>query len=333
MSRIVGSASPREVVKKVFFGGELAWIPFMPWVCIHAARLEQLPVPKMLSDPVLLARALDNAQKLYGYDVVANIFDPTIEAEACGCPIKWTGDRELPSLEAHPPIDNLSYGDISDIKNRGRLPAVLEATRRLKITLGRTVAIAGVVTGPFTLASHLKGHDIADALDSDPEPAKSIVELAGKVCLEVCKSYCELEPDIIVLAESLMPKLPVGYLPLALSVLRPVVNLIRFYNSVPLLLAHGCSRDSLELLTKMEVDGMVVDASIEADVRQKLPNCVVGRTISASVLEGPKEPLRARIEDYLGGNRRGVFISTDWQVPYDAPPENIHEIMKSIKGA
>jgi uroporphyrinogen decarboxylase len=330
---MIGSASSREMVKRVFLGDKLAWIPFMPWVCIHAARLEQLPAPKMLSDPVLLARALHNAQKLYGYDMVVNIFDSTIEAEACGCPINWTGDRELPSVESHRPIDNLSEADISNIKHGGRLPAVLEATRRLKMTLGRTVAIAGVVTGPFTLASHLKGHNVIADLDSDSESAKNAVELAGKVCLEVCKSYCELELDLIVLAESLMPKLPVRYLSLALSVLRPIVNVIRFYNSLSLLLASGCTEDSLELLTNMEVDGMVVDTNIEAEVRQKLARCVVGRTIPSSVLEGPKEQLLAYIENCLTGDRRGLFISTEWQVPYDTPPENMHEIVKSIRGA
>ncbi len=37
-------------------------------------------MPKILSDPVLLARALDDAQKLYGYDVVTNIFDASLKA-------------------------------------------------------------------------------------------------------------------------------------------------------------------------------------------------------------------------------------------------------------
>lgn len=304
----------------------------MPWVCVHAARLEQLPVSKMLNDPSLLARALENTQRLYGYDIVTNVFDPTLEAEACGCPVKWTSEKELPVLEDHQPIDNLSEKDVFDIRNKGRLPVVLEATRRLKIVLGRTLAIAGVLTGPFTLASHLRGGNIVSALDNAPEPAKNMVELAAKVCLEVCKSYCELEVDMIVLAESVMPQLPARYLPLALSTLRPLVNVIRFYNSLPLLLAKGCASDSTDLLTNMEVDGMVVDSSIEADIRQKISRCIVGRTISSSVLVGLKEPLLTRVENCLKEDQRGVFISTDWQVPYNTPPENMHEIVRTIRG-
>ena len=286
----------------------------------------------MLSDPSLLSRALQNAHKLYGYDMGVNIFDPTIEAEACGCVVKWTSDKELPVVEDHPPIDQMGEDTISNLRNKGRLPIVLEATKRLKINLGRTIAIAGVVTGPFTLASHLKGDNIIDDLDCHPEQAKKIVELAGKVCLEVCKSYGELELDLIVLADSVMPQLPIRNLPLVLSVLKPLVNVIRFYNGVPLLLAHGCTQDSLELLTKTDVDGMVVDGSIESEIRQKIPHCVVGRAILSSVLRGPKDEIIGYIKDFLREDSRGLFISTEWQVPYDTPPENMREIIKSIKG-
>ncbi len=326
------SETSRERVRKVFSGGKQSSVPFMPWVCIHAARVEQLPVQRMLSDPSQLARALQSAHKLYGYDMGINIFDHTIEAEACGCAVKWTDNKELPALEDHPPIDQMSEDAISSLRNKGRLPAVIEATKRLKINLGRTVAIAGLVTGPFAVASHLTGHSIIDDLETNPERAKNIVELAGKVCIEVCKSYCDLELDLLGLADSILPQLPIRYLPLALSVLKPLVNVIRFYDSVPIFLAHGCTKDSLELLTNIEVNAMVVDGGIESDLREKIPHCVVGRAIPSPLLKGPKEKLIAHIQDCLRGDWRGLFISTEWQVPYDTPPENLHAILKAIRG-
>ena len=329
---MAGAETSKERVRKVFSGVKPSSAPFMPWVCIHAARVEQLPLQKMLSDPSLLARALQSTHTLYGYDVGINIFDPTIEAEACGCAVQWAGDRELPVLKDHSPIDQMSEEAISNLKNRGRLPIVIEATKRLKINLGRTIAIAGVVTGPFAVASHLAGHRIIDALEASPEGAKEVVELAGKVCLEVCKAYADLELDLIGLADSVLPQLPVRYLPLALSVINPLVNVIRFYDSVPILLARGCTKDSLELLTKMEVDGMVVDGAIESDLREKIPHCVVGKAIPLPLLQGPKEKLIAHLQDCLKGDGRGLFISTEWQIPYDTPPENIHAIVKSIRG-
>jgi uroporphyrinogen decarboxylase len=323
---------PREIVGKVLHGGKQARVPFMPLVCTHAARLEQVTVRKMLSDPALLARAVQNAQKLYNYDMVINVFDPTIEAEACECPVNWISDEDVPVLEDHPPVDSMSEHAVSTIKSKGRLPVIVEATKRLKINLGRTIAVAGVVTGPFTLAGHLNGSDIIDALQSDPEAAKTVIELAGRVCLEVCKSYCEMELDLVVLADSVMPRLPVRYRAQALSVMNPLVNLIRFYNSAPLLLANGCTGNSLDIVANMEVDGIIVDAAVEADVRGRLTGCAVGRAIPSSVLKGPKDGLPQYIEDCLREDWRGLFISTEWQVPFDTPPENLHEIVRLIRG-
>ena len=329
---MAGSETSKEAVRKALSGDKATTpLPFMPWVCTHAAKLEQVPLRNMLNDPSLLTRALENAQRLYGYDMVANIFDTTIEAEACGCPVKWTSDKELPVPENHQPINNLSESDISSVTQRGRLPVVIEATKRLKTTLGRTVAIAGVVTGPFTLAGHLRGEDIADALERDPATSERMVEIAGKVCLEVCKSYCEFEVDAIVISESVMPRLPERFFPLAVSILGPLFNVIRFYNSLSLLLVRSCTRESLGLLTNMDADAVVVDGGIEADLRDGGSRCIVGQSIPSSVLEGPKEQLKAHIDKCLKGDPAGVFISTEWQVPYDTPPENIHQLIRHIR--
>lgn len=328
---MVASVTSREVVKKVFYSGKAAWVPFIPWLCIHAAKLQQLPVPKMLTDPALLARALENAQKLYGYDVVINIFDPTLEAEACGCSIRWINEHGLPSVEGHILVEDMTEADILSVRKRGRLPVVLEATHRLKVTLGRTVAVAGVVTGPFTLAAYLKGHNVIDDLDDNPEAAKKAVELAGKVCLEVCKAYCEFELDLVVVAEPLLSRLPQRHLALALSVLGPVRNVAQFYNAVPVLLVSECSKDSLKLLSNIEVEALVVNANLEAGLRG-LTNCrAIGRAIPASILCGARGELREYVGTHLKGDRRGLFLSTEGQVPYETPPENIYEIMRLIK--
>ena len=38
----------------------------------------------------------------------------------------------------------------------GRFPLILEATRRLKKEIGESVALYGLITGPLTLAMHLR---------------------------------------------------------------------------------------------------------------------------------------------------------------------------------
>ena len=327
-----GLETSKERVRKALAGRKQAQVPFIPWVCTHAARLEQVSVQRMLSDPSLLARAVQSSQKLYGYDVVINIFDPALEAEACGCPVRWTGEKELPSVEGHPPIDRMSEDAIASIQTKGRLPVVIEATRRLKINLGRTVAMAGVVTGPWTVANHLNGRDILQDLESRPERSRDIVDLAGKICIEVCKAYGEIELDVIVLADSVLSRIPPANSSLTLSVLNPLLNVIRFYDSIPLLLTTGCSQESLDLLAEVDVEALVADGPIGPEFKQKMPHCIVGRALPGTVLQGPEEDLAVYLKGLLADGQ-GQFISTEWQVPYDTPPANMHRVMKSIRGA
>ena len=98
----------KELTKSFFAGTHVSRIPFIPLICIFAARLEQISVQNMLSSPDLLTKALVNVYKLYGYDGMINVFDPTIEAEACGCSIVWEGENSTPLIKNHP---------FSDIKN------------------------------------------------------------------------------------------------------------------------------------------------------------------------------------------------------------------------
>jgi len=330
------SLASKELVRQVFTFRELLRLPFIPWVCSHAARLEQISVRKMLTDPAQLAKALQNAQKLYGYDAVVNIFDPTLEAEACGCPITWEGEYEIPTV-SHPAghYEEIAQLDISDIEKRGRLPVALESMRRLKIVLGRTVAIVGVITGPLSLASYLTGTNTIQALEEKPEEAKKVIDFAGRVITKVCRAYCELEPDIITLADDLLPQLPAKHFPIVLSVLRPVLNIVPFYNAKLVLLLKECSLEKMEDLFSFKADALAINTGanlVELKKETLRHNSVLGGAIPSSLLGGPGKNLREHVHMCLEkGGKSGFFLSTDWDIPIDMPPENMHEIIKIVK--
>ena len=326
----------RELVRSVLSSVKVPRTPFIPLICIHAARLEQVPVRKMFTDPSLLARSLQNAQRLYGYDAVLNTFDMTLEAEACGCKVAWGSEGESPSIVTHPMANNeaILQSQISAIETMGRLPVVIEATRRLKVVLGQTVALVAVVTGPLKLAAHLKGTNVIQEIDENNRNAIRVLELAGQVVLKVCQAYCEFEPDVIAVADDLLSSLPPRHLPLACSVLRPVWNLSRFYNASCILLTRQWPSNNLEDLPRLGADGTLVGGEINLANLEKsklMRSHVIGIGIPNSKLVASKE----EIQDYIRGwlDRKygeAAFLSTEWEVPYDTPPENLHTVMRTI---
>src|SRR3972149_7483653 len=106
--------SSKELVRDLFQLRELERVPFIPWVCSFAAQLEQIPVEAMLSDAGLLSRSLLNAQALFRYDAIANVFDPSLEAEACGCAIDWSQGGGLPRGASPPPCGGAGHGEIGN---------------------------------------------------------------------------------------------------------------------------------------------------------------------------------------------------------------------------
>jgi uroporphyrinogen-III decarboxylase len=327
----------KRLVRGAFESADLPRLPFVPWVFTHAARLEQIPVRRMLADPTQYTKCLQNARKLYGYDAIIGGFDPSLELEICGSHISWGGDYEAPAAVPLPEFDlgRLRDIDVENAARTGRLATVIESLRRIKLVSGQDLALAAAVTGPLSLLAGLTGRDPLRDLAEKPEEAIRAVEAAAGFLLKVVRVYCQLELDIIVIADKLMATLPAAHLSRMSSVLSPVINLVRFYNTFSVLLPGEPSPDNVTSLIDLGFDG-VVTAGMDASTWHKLKggrSCVLGKALPARVLNSSSGELPAYLETNLPEKvERGVFITTDWEVPPETPPDNIHLLMRMISG-
>ncbi|MFC1901432.1 uroporphyrinogen decarboxylase family protein [Chloroflexota bacterium] len=326
----------RQLIQRFFTQGTVPRAPFIPWIFTHAARLEQILVRQMFGDPNQYAMAIRNAQKLYGYDAIVNVFDPSLEAEACGCPVTWGGNYELPAVAAHPfcVSNRIPEVDIAAIEQKGRLPVVLEATRRMKTVMGRTMAIVGVVTGPLALATRLLGTDIIAEMDRNPEEAGRVLDFAGQVVAKVCRAYCELEPDIIAVADDLLLKVPSPHHAAAASPFGTFCSLARFYNAGSLLItAGGGSGDNLEILAGLDFDGVAVGNVSLASLKQAnlRAGLVQGAAIPLPVLAANDEEMDRFVSELAetAGKTR-FFFTTVAEVPAETAPERMHALIKTL---
>jgi uroporphyrinogen-III decarboxylase len=327
--------TPKRLVRGVFESADLPRLPFVPWVFTHAARLEQIPVRRMFTDPTQYTKCLQNAQKLYGYDAIISSFDSSLEMAICGCQINWQGDYEAPAISPRPEFD---FGRLKDINvesasQTGRFGTVIESLRRINRVSGPNLALAAVVTGPLTLLAGLTGRDPLKDFAEKPAEAMRATETAAEFLLKVVQIYCQLELDIIVIVDRLMPVFPAAHLSWLCSTLSPILNIVRFYNAFSVLLPGESSLDNLANLLDLGFDGIVA-AGIDLNTWNKLKggrSCILGKAIPSHVLASGRKELQTYLEtDPPGKIEPGIFLTTDWEVPSDTPPDNIQLVINML---
>ncbi len=66
------------------------------------------------------------------------------------------------SVKKHPLADtnNMLCDCRQPTAEKGRLPMILDVMRKVKAEVGEATALYGLICGPFTLASHLRGNEL-----------------------------------------------------------------------------------------------------------------------------------------------------------------------------
>ncbi len=327
--------TPKRLVRGAFESAELPRLPFIPWIFTHAARMEQIPVRRMFADPTQYTKCLQNARKLYGYDGIIGSFDASLEMEICGYAIKWGGDYQAPAVNPNPGFDP---GRLKDINvemaaKTGRFGTVIESLRRINKVSGTDLALAAAVSGPLTLTAGLTGRDPVKDFTERPEEAMKAVESAAGFLLKVVQIYGQLELDIIVISERLMPVFPPANLSWLRSVFSPILNVVRFYNAFSVLLPGESSPHNIASLLDLGFDGIVA-TGIDTNTWNKLKGGrtgVLGKAIPARLLNSSTRELQVYLDTNLPEKiEPGVFLTTDGEVPPETPPDNIHLVMNTV---
>lgn len=328
----------RALVRSTLRGRTPPRPPLIPFVHSLAARLAQISTRAMAHDPTLMANSLAQAQALFGYDAITVGFDETVAAEACGCKVEWAEDR--PQVCSHL-WKEANVPEAHAVAQRGRVPVVVEVVRRLRSILGETAALIGVVQGPWTLACHLYGPDFSrDWAGDAPDPADCLV-LASRVGVTIARLFGEARVDaLLVMESSRLPGTAVarsGDRPQQLNALRgtyrPLWNVARFYNAPGILVLREHQPAGLAELTALGATALALgQVGHAADEAWPNARVVPGRAISAAALAGSPTTVAAAIDKVASSAPASPwFLTTEWEVPTDTPPENLHAAVAAVR--
>lgn len=304
---------------------------FVPFVYGLAAKIGQLTLQEMVSDATYYAHSLEEAYKLFKYDGIVNNFDSSIEAETFGCEVAWPGDYMSPRIAD---FGKLELREVNPEEN-GRIPILMETTKRIAMSQGKETAVIGVLTGPGSLVKTVIG-------DKDLDIG-NIITLAGSLLTKLTKSLGELRVDAVFFREDL---LGTGYRDELLSrselytaIYTTLFNLIKYYNGYPVLMVKDMELDSIADLHNMLAPGGLIllgKRLSDGDLMylQKLSD-------SLKMSFGLPLPIDNQAELWEQFNLINSFVSkhkptgffyvSDGEIPYDIPLEILHDLIAKMR--
>lgn len=306
--------------------------PWIPFAGIHAGALVGYTAKEVLTDEDKLVKALLEVNRLYRPDGQPVLFDLQVEAEILGCDLKWAEDSP-PTVSMHPLEENKEVPCKCKMPtpNDGRLPMILRVMKKMKAEVGANTALYGLVCGPFTLASHLRGTEIFMDMFDEPEYVSELIDFCNEFIKTVSQMYIDAGMDVIAVVDPLVSQISSDHFEEFLSA--PFSNLFSFirekkaYSSF---FVCGDATRNIEVMCKTKPDSISVDENVNLPKAKAITdkyNVVIGGNIPLTtiMLHGSQQDNMKyviNLIDSLPNNHQNLIVSPGCDMPYAVPVEN-----------
>ena len=329
----------KELLFKVLKHEKVDEVPWVPFAGVHAGKLKGYSAEEILKDPDKLFESLMEVKKLYAPDGMPIVFDLQIEAEIMGCDLLWAKDNP-PSVKSHPYADEkkIPCNCAIPTEESGRIPMILDVMRRMKAAVGDEVALYGLVCGPFTLASHLRGSGIFMDMIEDPAYVKSLVEFCSEVTIKMSEMYIDAGMDVIAVVDPLVSQISPKHIEAMLSdSFKSVFEFIKAKGAFSSFFVCGNATPQMKVMCETGPDNISVDENVNmvtAKEKTDAYNIVLGGNIplTTTMLYGNQlDNMKFVVELLDKLNHHNLILSPGCDMPYDTPIENVIAVGQAVK--
>lgn len=315
---------------------EVPWIPFSG---VHAGFLKGHSAREVLTDGDKLFDSLMEVHKLYSPDGMPVIFDLQIEAEILGCELLWAEDNP-PSVMSHPYAGELTVPCQCKIPKEtdGRIPMVLDVMKRVKAAVGDDVALYGLICGPITLASHIRGSEFFMDMIMYPDYVKELVGFCVEVCNAMTEYYVKAGMDVIALVDPLISQIsPKTIESLFLEPYQAAFDFIRSKGALSCFFVCGDATMQMDVMCRTNPDGISIDENVNIYEAKKITDSydiTIGGNIplTTTLLFGNQQDNMKYVVDMLDNiGHHNLIVSPGCDMPYNVPIENTLAVIQAIK--
>lgn len=317
---------------------KVAWVPFAG---VHAGKLKGYTATEVLQDEDKLFESLMEVNRLYKPSGQPVIFDLQVEAECLGCDLVWADDAP-PSVAKHPlegedELVTPCYCTIPT-KESGRIPMILNVMRRMKEDVGETTALYGLICGPFTLATHLRGNDIFMDMYDDEDAVKEFLKYCCAVAMKMADYYIEAGMDVIAVVDPLISQIsPAHFEEFMHEPFAELFRHIKEQGAYSAFFVCGDATKNIEVMCETAPDSICIDENVDLIAAKKITdryNIAIGGNIPLTtvMLHGSQQDNMKFVVDLLDRleDKRNFILAPGCDMPYDVPVENTIGIVQAV---
>ncbi len=326
------------LIQEVLKGHPVERTPWVPYTGSQIANLKGYTAQEMFQDADKLFECCLEAEAQYSPDGMTPMFDLQVEAEILGRDLTWY-DNTPPTVCTHPLSGELVIPTKRIGKDEGRIPLILDVMRRFKAAKP-DIAMYGLVCGPFTLASHLRGTDIFMDMYDNEDGVKALVNYCEDVVRQVAGYYIEAGCDVIAAVDPLVSQISPDMFETFLS--EPYSKFfasMRERNVPSSFFVCGDATKNIEPMCLTRPDCIAIDENVDIVEAKKITDAH-GITISGNLqltitmlLGTQQDNQKAAIElmDKMGTTR--FILAPGCDVPFDAPAANLVGVGQAVHNA
>ena len=342
MKNNISRISKKELIFAALRHEELPRIPWVPFAGVHAGSLKGYKADQVLTDKVKLLESILEVNHQYDPDGQPVVFDLQIEAEILGCELVWA-ENAPPSVASHPLASTMDLPTKLLEKTDGRLPLVLETMSKMKREVGSHTALYGLVTGPFTLASHLRGTEIFMDMFDHPDYLRELIAYTTRVAKRISDYYLDAGMDVIAVVDPLVSQISPKHFRNFLSAdFIDLFSFIRAKGAFSSFFVCGDATKNVDGMCQTAPDCIAVDENIDMLTAKQITdqyNITLEGNIplTTCMLFGTQQDNMKYVLDLIDAMfpgdvlPRNLIISPGCDMPYDVPVDNVVGTMQAIR--
>ncbi|MDF2613118.1 MAG: methylcobalamin:coenzyme methyltransferase [Clostridia bacterium] len=313
--------------------------PWVPFVGCHAASLIGVNAEEYFKSSEHIYNGVLKACEEYRPDGLPVLFDLQVEAEALGCELKYA-ENNPPSVVTHPLASGVKLEDLTvPTEKDGRFPVVMEATKKICEALGDKIALYGLITGPYTLALHLRGTDIFFDMMDDPDYLHSVMAFCEKVCINTAKMYMDAGVDIVAIVDPMTSQIsPDSFAEFVAPYAARVFDYIRDAGKLSSFFVCGDAKKNIEEMCKCKPNNISIDENIPLEYVKEVAgkyDVSFGGNIklTLSLLFGTVTDCIKDTKNCMAiGGTKGYILAPGCDMPFSTPVENVKAISSLVYG-